>query len=106
MATMTAKQFAIKYWQKNNPITTPMWKCMDAYHEYKLANPENAIEGNTRPPIDWEVKAIELGKLLLEARDALPAITEASIRLHNIDLTLADRIENALEIWRDDKNGI
>jgi hypothetical protein len=38
--------------------------------------------------------------LLLEARDALPAISLASARLHNVDLTLADRIERAIEPWR------
>jgi len=45
-------------------------------------------------------KCIELARLLLEARDALPAISLASAKLHNIDLTLADRIEHALEPWR------
>jgi hypothetical protein len=38
--------------------------------------------------------------LLLEARDALPAISQASARLHNVRLDLADRIEAALEPWR------
>lgn len=59
----------------------------------------------TKTEINWEEKAIELAKLLLEARDALPAISITSARLHNVDLTLADRIEDALEIWRDDENG-
>ena len=45
-------------------------------------------------------KCIELARLLLEARDALPAITLASARLRGVDLTLADRIEAALEPWR------
>ena len=47
----------------------------------------------------WKAKAIELAKLLLEARDALPAISLASARLHRIDLSLASRIEAALEPW-------
>ena len=38
--------------------------------------------------------------LLLECRDALPAISLASAKLHNVDLTLPDRIERALEPWR------
>jgi hypothetical protein len=42
----------------------------------------------------------ELLPLLIEARDALPAISMASARLHNVDLSLADRIERALERWR------
>jgi hypothetical protein len=45
-------------------------------------------------------KCIELAHLLLEARDALPAITVDRARLYNVSLSLADRIENALEPWR------
>jgi len=45
-------------------------------------------------------KCNELARLLLEARDALPAISLASARLHNVDLTLADRIEKAIEPWK------
>lgn len=52
-----------------------------------------------RPPISCP-KCKELAKLLLEARDALPAISLASARLRGIDLSLADRIETALEPWR------
>lgn len=39
-------------------------------------------------------------KLLLECRDALPAITLVSARLRGIDLRLADRIEDCIEPWR------
>lgn len=45
-------------------------------------------------------KCDELFQLLLEARDALPAITLAAARLHGLDLTLAARIEKAIEPWR------
>ncbi len=45
-------------------------------------------------------KCSELAMLLLEARDALPAISLASAKLHNVSLSLADRIEHALEPWR------
>ena len=45
-------------------------------------------------------KCNELARLLLECRDALPAISLASARLHNVDLALADRIEHALKPWR------
>jgi hypothetical protein len=45
-------------------------------------------------------KCNALAMLLLEARDALPAISMASAKLHHVDLTLAARIENALEPWR------
>jgi hypothetical protein len=44
-------------------------------------------------------KCKELARLLLECRDALPAISTVAARLHNIDLSLADRIEEALEPW-------
>jgi hypothetical protein len=46
------------------------------------------------------LKVQEMFFLLLEARDALPAITMTAARLNNIDLTLADRIEKALEPWK------
>ena len=49
---------------------------------------------------DPDAKCLELAKLLLEARDALPAITRVQATLRGIDLTLADRIEKALEPWR------
>ena len=49
---------------------------------------------------EWKTKCMELAQLLLEARDALPAISTVSARLHNIDLRLADRIEDALAPWR------
>jgi hypothetical protein len=38
-------------------------------------------------------------QLALEARDALPAIPLHSARLHNVSLTLADRIEDKLKPW-------
>jgi hypothetical protein len=40
-----------------------------------------------------------LARLLVECRDALPAISTVSARLYHIDLTLADRIDAALEPW-------
>lgn len=45
-------------------------------------------------------KCRELAKLLLEARDALPAISMTTARLRGIDLSLADRIEAALAPWK------
>lgn len=47
-------------------------------------------------------KCLELARLLLEARDALPAISLVSARLHNVDLSLANRIEDALEPWKEE----
>jgi hypothetical protein len=43
--------------------------------------------------------------LLLECRNALPAITQTSARLHGISLSLADRIETALEPRASSRNG-
>jgi len=51
----------------------------------------------------------EIMGLLLEARDALPAISMVSARINNVDLSLGDRIEDALEPWvtsTDDPDGI
>ena len=47
---------------------------------------------------DWP-KMAEMIWLLIESRDALPAITKLAARIHNLDLTLADRIEDCLEPW-------
>lgn len=47
-----------------------------------------------------EKKISEMARLLLECRDALPAISFASAKLRGVDLSLADRIEAALEPWR------
>lgn len=44
-------------------------------------------------------KCKELARLLIESRDALPAISLISARLYGVDLTLAARIEAALELW-------
>ena len=38
--------------------------------------------------------------LLLEARDALPAIPMTAAKLRGLDLTLADRVEDWLEPWQ------
>lgn len=44
-------------------------------------------------------KCKEFARLLIECRDALPAISITSARLHNVSLSLADRIETALKPW-------
>lgn len=44
-------------------------------------------------------KVIRMARLLLECRDALPAISLTSAKLHGVSLTLADRIEEELEPW-------
>lgn len=70
---------------------------------------EKRLRGNPiaqpieEPPGEWkdDPRTKRLAKLLLEARDALPAIPLVSAKLHSLDLTLADRIEDALEPWRD-----
>lgn len=54
-------------------------------------------------------KVKELLRLLIECRDALPAISETSARLHGLDLSLASRIDDCLEPWatsNTDPNGI
>lgn len=49
---------------------------------------------------ECQAKIKEMFSLLLEARDALPAISLASAKLRGIRLDLADRIEASLEPWR------
>lgn len=49
---------------------------------------------------EWKAKCREFMTLLIEARDALPAISLASAKLHNVSLSLADRIESSLEPWK------
>ncbi len=44
-------------------------------------------------------KCNQLARLLIECRDALPAITDVRARLYGVDLSLADRIEEALKPW-------
>jgi hypothetical protein len=44
-------------------------------------------------------RAWALAQLLIECRDALPALTTVQCRLHNISPSLADRIDTALEPW-------
>lgn len=40
---MTAKEFDTKFWQDNDPFTTPIWKELRAYYEYGVANSSNVI---------------------------------------------------------------
>jgi hypothetical protein len=51
---------------------------------------------------EWkkEPRAQEMARLLVECRDALPAISLVSARLHNISPTLADRVEAVLKPWK------
>ncbi len=54
-------------------------------------------------------KETALARLLLECRDAISCISMAQARLHSVSLTLADRIDTALEPWKvadDDPRGI
>lgn len=49
---------------------------------------------------EWQAKWKQIMPLLLEARDALPAISLSTAKLYGLSLTLADRIDAALEPWR------
>jgi hypothetical protein len=48
---------------------------------------------------EHEIKLKEMFYLLIECRNALPAISLSSARLMNIRLDLADRIEACLRPW-------
>lgn len=65
--------------------------------------------GVTESLEDKDEKIREMVRLLIESRDALPAISLASAKIHGIDLTLAKRIEHCLRPWEtsdDDPSGI
>lgn len=67
-----------------------------------MAKPEFTSE-------EKDAKITTMARLLIECRDALPAISLTAAKLHRVDLTLADRIEKELEPWLttpDDPNGI
>lgn len=51
----------------------------------------------TREELENKIK--EMQPLIIEARDALPAITLTSAKLRGIDLTLANRLENSIKEW-------
>lgn len=58
--------------------------------------------------VDPEAKVKTLIDLLIECRDALPAIPLVNARLRGVSLTLADRIEKCLVPWEtteDDPDG-
>lgn len=66
--------------------------CQSGWHEQKKCCPE-CTHRERIPAPDW-------ARLLLECRDALPAISKTAARLHGIDLSLADRITEILKPWR------
>ena len=59
----------------------------------------NVTEQIASDPTAVAAKLREMANLLVECRDALPAISMSSAKLRNIDLTLADRIEACLKPW-------
>lgn len=59
-------------------------------------------QGVDRDPWTRDERTWALARLLIECRDALPAITVTQLRLHNISPTLCDRIDQALEPWLSD----
>ena len=64
----------------------------------RAKKPENEAE--------WSEKCVELARLLIECRDALPAISETAARLRNVRLDLADRVDAALAPWEVSEGGI
>ena len=55
---MTAKEFDKKFWNENNPITTPLYKCLEAYAQYYY---EEQLRLNVvlKPLKDKEAKTFE-----------------------------------------------
>jgi hypothetical protein len=58
------------------------------------------MSNEQRDPWERDDRTWNLVRLLIECRDALPAISLASAKLHGLDLTLADRIDRAIEPWK------
>lgn len=48
---------------------------------------------------EWRAKCREMMLLLIESRDAIPAILLSSAKLRGISLSLADRFETCLKPW-------
>ena len=80
------------YWIETGPAPVPRsaaeWGVFARELETELAHVRSELD-----------KRRDMPALLLECRDALPAISLASARLHGVSLTLADRIETALTPW-------
>jgi len=53
---------------------------------------------------DWhkDPRTWELVRMIIQCRDALPAISMASARLHNVPLDLDKQIERLLKPWESD----
>lgn len=80
-------------------------KAIELNHVFGRMEPERvneraAIIDREFAPLRAEMEKFKcMPALLLECRDALPAISLAAARLHNVSLSLADRIETALAPW-------
>ena len=62
---------------------------------------EEPVTPETKPSTfeEWEIKSREILRLLVELRDALPAISTTSARVYGVKLDLADRVEECLRPW-------
>lgn len=92
------------YYKKLNQIRTMNKRItlIETISQSRLEKLPRAAEGKApvAEDINWEEKAKELARLLLEARDMLFHITMVTAKLNRLDLTLANRIEASLEPWK------
>lgn len=70
-----------------------------AYYKRVLVVEASALDALRARVAEQDAQIKSMARLLLECRDALPAISLTSARLHGIDLTLADRMEAQLESY-------
>lgn len=77
---------------KNPGMVAPCPECHYDPFEYQ------DLTGSLKADDPFE-KITEMFHLLIECRDALPAIDKASARVRGISLSLADRIDTCLEPW-------
>lgn len=126
MSNKNTKLCKNKYYGCNNRVAKHIARCSECHTKYLVRSNKdiNALKcacgnvaglGQTKCKQCHEVqltiekledkiltckKCNELAKILLEARDALPAIPLAAAKMRGLDLSLADRIEDALEPWK------
>lgn len=103
--------------QQGNSRQSHIISCTDCGARLESNEVWNAgSQWNTRKPVASPLsesgatpkckKCSELAYLLIECRDALPAISLSSARLRGISLSLANRIEEALKPWEVSDGGI
>lgn len=86
------------YWSSHTQIMWDTWRAAIAQHRAA----QDGLAESLLPHAYLLAKLAMVMPLFQEARDALPAITEAQRKLHGLSLTLADRMDIAGTFSLDD----